>query len=193
MNDEKNIRVFVAIDPPADVLENIEAMCRRLKKTIQGMIRWVRPAGIHLTLKFFGDISTQDVHNISGIIAKKTTSVPPFNLEIRGLGAFPEVKRPRVIWLGITGQVGELVSLQRGLEDEFFNLGFLKEERPFQAHLTIGRVRVPKGINGLIQAVETGRSLTVGKFQVTEAALIKSNLSPQGAIYTKLATFPFQG
>jgi len=193
MSENKNIRCFLAIDPPEVVLENIQAMQKRLKKSIRGVIRWVRPEGIHLTLKFFGDISAGDVENISEVIARRTIAVPPFTLEIRGMGAFPDVTRPRIIWLGITGQVGNLRSLQKDLEEEFFTLGFPKEDRPFRAHLTMGRVKVPKGIIGLAPAVETGGKLEAGNFIVGEVALFQSSLSPQGAIYTRLAAFPLQG
>jgi 2'-5' RNA ligase len=193
MNENKNIRAFLAIDPPAVVLENIEGMQNRFKKSIQGAIRWVRPEGIHLTLKFFGDISAQDVGNISAVIARRTNAAPPFALEIRGLGAFPDATRPRIIWLGINGQLGQLLSLQEDLEEEFFTLGFPKEGRPFRAHLTMGRVKVPKGIIGLAPAAEAGANLTAGNFTVGEVVLFQSSLSPQGAIYTKLAAFPLQG
>ncbi len=193
MSENKNIRAFLAIDPPGVVLENIQAMQNRLKKNIQGVIRWVRPEGIHLTLKFFGDISAQDVANISGVIARRTNATQPFALEISSLGAFPDAIRPRIIWLGITGQLGQLLSLQKELEEEFFTLGFPKEDRPFRAHLTMGRVKVPKGIIGLDAAVDAGGKLTAGSFTVGEVALFQSSLSPQGAIYTRLAVFPLQG
>jgi RNA 2',3'-cyclic 3'-phosphodiesterase len=193
MNENKNIRAFLAIDPPAVVLENIEGMQDTLKKSIQGSIRWVRPEGIHLTLKFFGDISARDVGNISEVIARRTAALSQFALEIRGLGAFPDVTRPRIIWLGITGQLGCLLSLQKDLEEEFFLLDFPKEDRPFRAHLTMGRVKIPKGIIGLAPAVEAAGNLTAGNFTVGEVVLFQSSLSPQGAIYTKLATFPLQG
>lgn len=190
MNEDKNIRAFLAIDPPTVVLENIQAMQNRLKKSVQGVIRWVRPEGIHLTLKFFGDISAQNVENISEVIARRTTAVPPFALEIKGLGAFPDLTRPRVIWLGIKGQLGQLLSLQKDLEEEFFLLGFPEEDRPFRAHLTMGRVKVPKGIIGLAPAAEAAGNLTAGNFTVGEVVLFQSSLSPRGAIYTKLAAFP---
>ncbi|MFA5181483.1 MAG: RNA 2',3'-cyclic phosphodiesterase [Syntrophales bacterium] len=193
MSENISIRAFLAIDPPVSVLENIQAMQSRLKKSIQGVIRWVRPEGIHLTLKFFGDISAVDVDIISEVVAKKTTVVPPFALEVRRLGVFPDTARPRIIWLGIIGQLERLLSLQKDLEEELFLHGFQKEDRPFRAHLTMGRVKVPKGINGLAPAVEASGDLTAGSFTVGEVALFRSSLSPQGAIYTKLAAFPLQG
>jgi 2'-5' RNA ligase len=193
MSENENIRVFLAIDPPAVVLEKIEGMQNRLQKSIQGAIRWVHPEGIHLTLKFFGDISLQDVENISEVIGKRAAAGPRFDLEIRGLGAFPDVARPRIIWLGIAGQLGPLFSLQKDLEEELHLLGFPKEERPFRAHLTVGRVKIPKGIAGLVPAVEAAGNLTTGTFTVGEIVLFRSNLTPRGAIYTKLATFPLAG
>ena len=193
MGEDRNIRAFLAIDPPTAVLENIQAIQNRLRKSIQGTIRWVRPEGIHLTLKFFGDIAIQDKENISEVVAKRSRTVPPFSLEVRRLGAFPDPTRPRVIWLGITGQLDPLLNLQQDMEEDFLLLGFPKEDRPFRAHLTMGRVKVPKGIIGLAPAVEAGEKLTAGNFTVGEVGLFRSNLSPQGAIYTKLAAFPLQG
>ncbi|HAJ26065.1 MAG TPA: RNA 2',3'-cyclic phosphodiesterase [Syntrophus sp. (in: bacteria)] len=193
MSENKNIRSFLAIDPPGGVLENIQAMQNRLKRNIQGVIRWVRPEGIHLTLKFFGDISEQDVADISEVIARRTNAIPPFALEVGGLGAFPDAIRPRIIWLGITGHLEQLLSLQKDLEEGFFSLGFPKDDRTFRAHLTMGRVKVPKGIIGLDTAVDAGGKLTAGTFTVGEVALFQSSLSPQGATYTRLAVFPLRG
>lgn len=193
MNDGENIRAFLAIDPPVVVLENIAGMQNSLRKKIQGSIRWVRPEGIHLTLKFFGDIAAGDVEKISGVIAKGTAAVPPFVLEVRGMGAFPDANRPRVVWLGITGQLAPLLSLQQDLEEELFLLGFPKEDRPFRAHLTMGRIKVPKGIMGLAPAVAAAGNLSAGTFTVGEVVLFRSSLLPQGAVYTKLAAFPLGG
>jgi len=193
VTENKNIRAFLAIDPPADVLENIEGMQNRLKKSIHGAIRWVHPEAIHLTMKFFGDIAAKDVENISEVIRKGTAAFSQFTLEIVDLGAFPDVARPRIIWLGIAGQLGSLLSLQKDLEEKLFLLGFPKEDRPFRAHLTIGRVKTPKGIVGLAPAVAAAGNLTAGTFTVGEVVLFQSSLTPRGAIYTKLAAFPLKG
>jgi 2'-5' RNA ligase len=193
LGENSDIRAFLAIDPPAVVLQNIEGVQNRLKKSIRGTIRWVHTEGIHLTLKFFGDISVGDVKNISQIIEKRAAASSQFELEINGLGAFPDAARPRIIWLGIAGQLGRLLSLQKDLEEEFFMLGFPKEQRPFRAHLTVGRVKIPKGIVGLIPAVEAAGNLTAGTFTVDEVVLFQSSLTPRGAIYTKLASFPLLG
>lgn len=190
MSEDKNIRAFLAIDPPEGVLEKVAGMQNSLRKKIQGSIRWVRPEGIHLTLKFFGDISAADVEKISGVVAQRTAAVPPFALEVKGIGAFPDMTRPRVVWLGITGQLAPLLSLQQDLEEELFLIGFPKEDRPFRAHLTMGRIKVPKGIMGLAPAVAAASNLSAGTFTVGEVVLFRSSLLPQGAVYTKLAAFP---
>jgi RNA 2',3'-cyclic 3'-phosphodiesterase len=193
MGENNNIRTFLAIDPPAVILENIAGTQNRLKRSIPGAVRWVRAEGIHLTLKFFGAIAATDVEIISAVIAQRTTAVPPFFLEVGWLGAFPDVARPRIIWMGIAGQLASLLSLQQDLEEEFFRLGFPKEDRPFRAHLTVGRVKVPKGIAGLAPAIEAAGNQTTGTFRVEEVALFRSSLLPQGAVYTKLTAFPLGG
>ncbi|MDQ1278189.1 MAG: 2,3-cyclic 3-phosphodiesterase [Thermodesulfobacteriota bacterium] len=193
MRENENIRTFLAIDPPAVILENIAGMQNRLKRSIQGAVRWVRSEGIHLTLKFFGAIAAADVEIISEVIAKRTAVVPPFFLEVGGLGAFPDAARPRIIWMGIAGQLASLLSLQKDLEEEFLLLGFPKEDRPFRAHLTVGRAKVPKGIAGLAPAIEGAGNQTAEPFRVEEVVLFRSRLLPQGAVYTKLAAFPLRG
>jgi 2'-5' RNA ligase len=141
-------------------------------------------------LKFFGAIAAADVEIISEVIAKRTAAVPPFFLEVGGLGAFPDAARPRIIWMGIAGQLASLLSLQKDLEEEFLLLGFPKEDRPFRAHLTVGRVKVPKGIAGLAPAIEGAGNQTAEPFRVEEVVLFRSRLLSQGAVYTKLARFP---
>ncbi len=186
------MRTFLAIALPPAVSRNIEAIQNRLKRRLQGDIRWVRPAGIHLTLKFFGEVVPEAVEKIATAVAGPAAATAPFVLEARGLGAFPDVTRPRVIWLGVAGETGALLSLQRNLEQALSGAGFPREERPFRAHLTLGRVKVPKGILGLVQAVETGGDEGAGKIPVGEVTLFKSELTPRGAIYARLAAFPLQ-
>jgi len=186
------LRIFLAISLPPEVLANIELLQNRLKRSLQGDIRWVRPAGIHLTLKFFGEVTPEAVEKITAVVAGPAAATAPFVLEARGLGAFPDMNRPRVIWLGVAGETGALLSLQRNLEQALSGAGFPREERPFRAHLTLGRVKVPKGILGLARAVETGGDEGAGKIPVGEVTLFESELTPRGAIYTRLAAFPLQ-
>jgi 2'-5' RNA ligase len=191
MATEDTFRTFLAIDPPEAVRREIGRIQEQLKRTIQGMIRWVRPGGIHLTLKFFGDITGVDITRISDAVKPEAAMAAPLELQVKTIGAFPDLNRPRVIWLGMAGDVDRLLALQNALDRRFVALGFPKEDRPFRAHLTLGRIKTPKGLSGLAQAVEQGAATEAGSFQAAGLILFKSDLKPAGAVYTKLAEFPF--
>jgi len=156
-------------------------------------ISWTRPQGQHLTLKFFGDISQDDVENICIAVKNRTVAKPPLNLIIEKLGVFPDARRPRVLWCGTTGDVEKLLALQKKLDSDFANIGFPGEDRPFQAHLTLARIKDPRGITGMSEALKKHDEFTAGEFVAGKLFLFQSNLSPQGAVYTKLAEFALGG
>jgi 2'-5' RNA ligase len=194
MTDEKTVRSFLALDPPEEILQEIGRVQNRLRGLIHGDVRWVRPEAIHLTLKFFGDIPERDVAKISAVAGKVAAGVRPFDLTIGGVGVFPDrYRQPRVIWLGMGGEAARLVTFQKGMERALQGIGFPREERPFMPHLTLGRVLTPKGLTGLKGVLEKGETYTVGRVTVTGLCLFKSDLTPRGAIYTRLAEYPFAG
>jgi RNA 2',3'-cyclic 3'-phosphodiesterase len=193
MSDEKAIRAFLAVDPPEEIFREIIKIQERLRKTIKGDIRWVRPEGIHLTLKFFGYVYQSDVANISLVVKNNVAGMKALTLNVRTLGAFPTVTRPRVLWLGIDGDTEELINLQAKTDTDFQEYGFKKEERPFRPHLTLARVKEPKELVGLAEAVKKNEDYVAGSFTVNGLTLFKSDLRPTGAIYTKLSDFPFPG
>jgi len=193
MTLEKTIRAFLALDPPEEILREIGRVQDRLKKLIQGDLRWVRPEGIHMTLKFFGDIREGDVANISAVAEKAAAAVAKFELAIGGAGVFPDLNRPRVVWLGMDGDVARLMTFQRELERAFGEIGFPSEERPFRPHLTLGRIKSPKGLIGLAEALEKGKTVAAGRFTAAGLNLFQSSLTPRGAVYTRLAGYPFTG
>lgn len=193
MTDEKKIRSFLAFDPPEEVLREIASIQDRLRKLIQGDIRWVRPERIHLTLKFFGELSGDDVANIATVVGKAAEGERPFSLAVGGVGVFPDPHRPRVLWLGMNGDVKRLQVFQKGIEQALLQIGFPREERPFRPHLTLGRIRTSKGLIGLVRALEKGEEYTAGRFIASGLSLIQSELTPMGAIYTRLKDFPFSG
>ncbi|OGP81658.1 MAG: 2'-5' RNA ligase [Deltaproteobacteria bacterium RBG_16_58_17] len=193
MTDEKTIRSFLALDTPEKIREGIGAVQSRLKKIIHGDIRWARPEGIHLTLKFFGNISEDDVVNISAVVEKIAAGSLPLVLTIGGTGAFPDPHRPRVVYLGMNGDVERLIAFQKELERALETIGFPREERPFLPHLTLGRIKSPGGLIGLAGVVEKGESYTAGEFSASGLGLFKSDLTPRGAVYTRLAWYPFAG
>jgi 2'-5' RNA ligase len=191
MSDEKAIRAFLAVDPPEEIFNEIIKIQERLRKAIQGDIRWVRPEGIHLTLKFFGYVYESDIANISHVVKNNVASMKELMLNVRNIGAFPTVSRPRVLWLGIDGDTDALIGLQAEIDTGFHEYGFKKEDRPFRPHLTLARIKEPKGLIGLAETLKKNEGYVAGSFTVSGLTLFKSDLKPMGAIYTKLAYFPF--
>ena len=192
-DSEKNIRAFLAIDPPEDILQAMSRLQEKLKREISGRISWTKPQGQHLTLKFFGDISTEDVKNICSAVQNRATSEQSLNLKIEKLGVFPGARRPLVIWCGVTDDVEKLSGLQKQLDSDFAGIGFPRENRPFRAHLTIGRIKDPSGLTGISEALTKYNAFAAGEFSCKELILFQSRLTPQGAIYTKLAEFALSG
>ncbi|HOI74656.1 MAG TPA: RNA 2',3'-cyclic phosphodiesterase [Syntrophales bacterium] len=191
MPDGKSIRAFLAIDPPEEVLRQIGSHQERLKRKIQGTISWVRPRGIHLTLKFFGDIAPADVERISRIVEPLAMGTSPLRIEVRKMGVFPGSSRPRVLWMGMEGDIHPLIVLQKSIEAALEAEGFPREDRPFRPHLTLGRIKTPRGLAGLAGAMEEAAEWTAGGFVARDLCLFQSDLLPQGAVYTKLASWPF--
>jgi len=192
MTEEKSIRAFLAIDLPEEVKVQIGNIQDRLKAVVKG-VRWTKPEGIHLTLKFFGNISENDIANISRVVERNAIDVKPFILNVSTIGTFPNPRRPRVVWLGVGGTVERLSDLQKEIEKNLESIGFEKEARAFRAHLTLGRVKVPKVVRGLSEVIKNEESYDAGSFCAGGLTLFKSDLTPKGAIYTKFAHFPFEG
>lgn len=194
MADGKTIRAFLAIDLPAPVREKIAVIQAGLRSALEG-VRWTRPEGIHLTLKFFGDIEKSDIGSISDIVDKKTRSGGgSLLLSLGRIGAFPNPGRARVLWLGVEGEIEKLASLQGSMEGDFETLGFARETRSFKPHLTLGRARSSRGaIKGLREVMEKMHYEKANPFSAGGLTLFKSDLMPGGAVYTKLAYFPFGG
>jgi 2'-5' RNA ligase len=189
----KNIRAFLAIELPEDILQAMSGLQEKLKREIGGRISWTRPQGQHLTLKFFGDISVEDVKNICTAVQKRIVSGQSLNLKIEKLGVFPDTRKPRVLWCGVTGDVEKLSVLQKQLENDFAGIGFPAEDRPFRPHLTLGRIKDSRGVSGISEALTKYSAFAAGEFICKELFLFQSKLSPQGATYTKLAEFALGG
>ena len=190
MNTQKNIRAFLAVEPPEEVRQAVVRLQEKLKREIGGKISWTLPEGNHLTLTFFGDISRDDVSNICTAVEKRVTAVSPLSLAVEALGVFPDARKPRVLWSGITRELDRLKALQELLTADFEELGFAQEDRPFRAHLTLARIRVPRAASGIETALNKHTGFSAGEFQCRELVLFQSTLTAQGAIHTRLNTFP---
>lgn len=192
-DSEKNIRAFLAIEPPEDILQKISGLQEKLKREISGRLSWTRPQGQHLTLKFFGDISREDINNINAAVQKRVVAEQKLNLKVEKLGVFPDARKPRVLWSGVTGDVERLINLHKKLDADFAALGFPAEDRSFKAHLTLARIKDPRDIAGLSEALKKYDAFKAGEFIADKLFLFQSNLTPQGAVYTKLAEFALGG
>ncbi len=191
MGNGDALRIFLAVEPPAEILQEIGKIQERLQRSCPFEIRWVKPAGMHLTLKFFGYISAEEVLAITRVVEQFTPAVTPLHLEVKGLGVFPSLKRPRVLWIGLTGDVPPLVVLQKNLEEGFAGCGFPKEERRFQPHLTLGRIKSSRYTGDPEKFLQQHGTVAAGEFLAGGLSLFKSDLTSQGAVYTRLGWFPF--
>ena len=191
MTDEKPKRVFLAIELPEDVKNRIITIQNRLKSLLKG-VRWTRPEGIHLTLKFFGNIHEKDIVQISGVVARNTKNAETISLKGGKVGAFPKLEKPRVLWLGLDGDIERLSVLQRAIETDLEAYGYKKEGRKFRPHLTLGRAKSFRGmITGLSDAIKRDEDYPAGQFDSKGLTLFQSELKPGGAVYAELAYFPF--
>lgn len=182
------MRCFIAIELPDPVKSCLTQLQGELKKC-KADIRWVNPGNVHLTLKFLGNIKEEMFQTIINGIKKVCCSNNPFNLEIKGIGVFPNTKSPRVLWLDVENN-SFIMSLQASIEKEMENVGFKQEERKFKAHLTIGRFRSSSGKEDIFKAVSTHEKDSFGIISVNSMSLMKSDLNPYGARHTKIAEIP---
>jgi 2'-5' RNA ligase len=184
------IRTFIAVELDEELQTNL----RRLQERIRGQVaprsvRWVRPEGIYLTLKFLGDTPLSKLDEIKAALARAATGVGSFTFTVEGLGCFPSIRRPRVVWVGLQEPSGRLARLRDAVEAHVAPLGFPMERRRFSPHLTLGRVlrRASKSeiveIGQVVTASEIG---TLDEMAVTVVSHIKSDLRPSGAVYTTL-------
>ena len=190
VENESKLRLFIAFDLPENVKESLATAMDSLRAVLRGPFGWVSPDGMHLTLKFLGNASSGRVDEIADAVRQACAGREAFALRLSGAGTFPAGRSPSVIWAGLDGDVDELASLQREIEDAMEPLGFPKEKRPFIPHLTLGRVRdrLPAAeIGRLAELLASVRYGDQGPFAVERIALKRSELGPGGARYSTLS------
>ncbi len=186
----EKIRAFIAIELPEEVKVQLRQLQERLKVGKEEAVKWVEPEGIHLTLKFLGNVAWEKVEEISRAASYVAGKVRPFVLWPEGLGAFPNLRIPRVVWVGVSGDLEVLLALQKQLEQVLSKLGFEKE-KAFSPHLTLGRVRekAPHRIRELLGSEISELEVPeMTHFKVTSLSLMRSMLTPGGARYTRLSS-----
>lgn len=177
------MRAFVAVFPPPETQEALADAARGLP--VVGKVRLTPPANIHLTLKFLGDVSQEDLARMAEALEPVRERHEPFEAGISGFGAFPSPRRARILWAGIGEGAAELRALARDVEESLEPLGFEREDRTYVPHLTLGRAR------GRPVALETVESSPVPGFLVRQVELVESVLGGAGAAYSTLAAYPF--
>jgi 2'-5' RNA ligase len=181
------MRAFVAVDISDEVRRKAEEIIEVLRPASDN-IRWSRTEGLHLTLKFLGEVPPPKVEKVRVSLAG--IHLPsPITLRISGAGYFPTERSPRVIWLGVEGDVDALRELAGRIEESLEPLGFPQEDRPFSAHLTLGRLRAPGKIPAVQELLRQREPLDLGSFTANEFYLYESKLSPNGSVYRKVARF----
>ncbi len=191
------IRAFIAIELPAAILAEVGNVEDRLRPAVPSdCIRWVKADSIHLTLKFLGQVPSDQLALIESALRTAVAPYAPFTLEVSGAGCFPNIHRPRVVWVGVNDPAHKLHPLQRAVENAIAPLGYPTEMRDFTPHLTLGRLARDvrqvdqKKIGEVVEAARVG---SLGRWEVKQVALIKSDLKPTGAEYTILADAPLSG
>jgi 2'-5' RNA ligase len=189
------IRAFIAIELPEDIRKQLDAIEKQViaqaGESALRAVRWVPANNMHLTLKFLGEVSTGNLQALARILQSEAAEHHGFEMTIGRLGAFPNVRRPRVIWVG-TEAPGELSGLQKAIESETHKLGYPVEERPFSPHLTLGRISQnarPDEVTRVARALSEIMIGEIGRMRVDRIHLFRSDLHPSGAVYTSLYDF----
>ncbi len=187
---EGKIRTFVAILLPEAVKAKIAELVRPLRHLTVD-VKWVEEENLHLTLKFLGEISRTEVEKLDALLAGLFARESAFLLDYGGWGVFPSKENPRVLWIGLGGDVDYLRRIQGKVEDICSCLGFPREKKNFHPHITLGRIRSHKNLELLLrEAKNTLPTEYQGSFRVEEIYLMESKLSPQGPSYAPLNFYP---
>jgi 2'-5' RNA ligase len=182
-----SIRTFIALPVPEDVRSELALLQARLVES-QAAVKWDTPDKFHITLKFLGDTDASRLPLIATDLQDSIGSLPAFDVTYEALGGFPNVDRPRVVWIGAR-QSKEILHLQEHVEQVCTSFGFAKEDRPFHAHITLGRVKGDRNLDSLTAKL---KSITFKPLTARCAAIhiMRSEMKPTGSVYTLLDTIP---
>ena len=197
MTQPETYRTFIALPLSSTIVEKLADVQRILRRgSPERAVIWVKPANVHLTLFFLGDILPSRQRPIETALSIVARNVRPFVVTVAGLGAFPNANRPRVIWVGLEEPTGQLALLHRAVNEAMESVGFQPEKRPFSPHLTLGRIRRrtsrddARAVGETVQQAEVGH---LGDVAVARIIFFRSVLKSSGAEYTPLAEFEFKG
>jgi 2'-5' RNA ligase len=189
MTKDKVVRCFVAVEIP----EPIQELLKPVQTHLQSHIRkasWTKPGNFHLTLKFLGDVCPETIDVVSEAIQRVAGAHPPFSIEFGGIGAFPNLARPRVIWVGVKEGASTVSELAKTVNLELGHLGFPADDR-FHPHLTLARLRAATNLEPLKNILRKYNTINDAAMSVNEITLMQSQLHPSGAVYTSLSLCHF--
>lgn len=193
----ESIRTFVAIELNDALRRAIADVQIQLQSARAGRyIKWGAVDSIHITLKFLGDVDSDAMPTLQSAIAVTCESTPPLTLTLSGIGAFPNAQRPNVVWVGAEGQVEFASKLAERIDDACAAFGFAREQRPFTAHLTIGRVKRDASMNDrkyIGEMIMTATVGVLGELRINHVSVMKSELRPTGSVYTRLCAIELKG
>jgi 2'-5' RNA ligase len=192
--NEASIRSFVAIELPDEVARGLALTITCLRKRLPGSdIRWVTPGNIHITLKFLGEVRVSQIDRVRDTLEAVCAGAAPLHLGIDKLGAFPSTRAPRIVWAGLQGDIEQLACLAGQVDLALEPLAFPRENRPFTPHLTVGRVRdhAADSTRNALTAALSSTPVNAGlMFEASAVSLMKSRLTPAGAMYSRTAHLP---
>jgi 2'-5' RNA ligase len=187
------IRSFLAFELPGDIKSLVDRVSKDMRRSSLN-VRWVNTDNIHLTVVFMGNIREQDIPAICQAVEKVCVRYGSFHIALTGLGAFPNAVRPRVIWLGLQGNIEKMSFFKKALQKHLQSFGVKEEKRAFRPHLTLGRFKSPGHIDSqLDNFIRAYKDLSSPECTLSDLILFKSDLKPGGAIYTKLKSWPLSG
>lgn len=183
------IRSFVALELTDEVREQLAVLLQRLQRT-SAAVKWVEPENLHLTLKFLGEVPEEQIELVGETLKAVAQATEPFSFTVKGVGGFPDLRRPRVLWVGVEA-LQALIKLQQLVEKAMEQLGFPPEYRVYHPHITIGRVKTVTGIEKVREILREYADVKFGEVLASHLTLFRSDLSREGPTYTPLAKLNF--
>jgi 2'-5' RNA ligase len=190
---KQTIRTFIAVELDPVIRQRAVEILRALQ-AVPGDVKWVEPENLHFTLKFLGEVDSRKIHQVCQLVQQAMADLSPFEFEVHGAGAFPDLNRPRTFWLGARQGREEMVTVADHLEDALQTLGFRRETRRFEPHLTIGRMRQGgRSSPRLVELLNDYADVDVGQMSVDEVVVFSSVLGRSGPTYEALAHVGLEG
>jgi 2'-5' RNA ligase len=185
------VRTFIAINMVGSLHKTLGEVIDKFSSS-NASVKWVEPHNAHLTLKFLGNVEEARLTEVFAACEKAAKGFKPIDIEVRAVGCFPSMKRPRVVWLGIEKGADAVKQLQQQVENELERIGFPREEKDFKVHLTIGRVKGQQGMSRLCGLLEEERNVFIGSMRAEKLSVMKSQPLSSGPVYTEIKAILLQ-